>query len=156
MEKHPNKAGSGFSLKRGIQFAFRHPKESAAFLSKMLYSETQYHKKFSTKMRLSLASHLLGYIVNPDFGEFDRNVLEKMKLLPLQKAVKIAVRFPGKGMKLLAAITYEELAVGQRYSSSEIISFVGKFLGFALSQLKKLDTEDDDALPRSGGGEREQ
>ena len=134
-EKKRNKE---VSFERGLQFTIKHPKHAAALLSRAFDTETRYHIKFGPEMRLSLARHLMDYVANPDFErDFDEKTIKKIKQYPLSKTIRLAIRYPKRGIQMLAVMLYDELKNVQQLPDVEVISFVSSLLDYALEEFKE-------------------
>ena len=134
----PGKPSGNINVQRGVRFAVRMPRESSEFLSKVIHEETVNTDKFDAKMRLTFATHLLGYVADADlYHKVNKKSLTRIKEMPLKKAVKLAVRNPEGGVRYLAAIVYEELVLVQKYSMTDVIKFTTSFLGNVLRELKE-------------------
>ncbi len=133
---------------KGMHFVARHPRESALFLSRMLYEQTKADGRFTMKMWLSVASHIIEYTARSPAEVFnDEKIIRRVKKLPLKKAVRLALRFPEKGTRIVAAVIYEELSNVQHYSKADIIVFVNMFIGLILEDLKRRLAHPDDKAP---------
>lgn len=126
------------SLERGLRFTIEHPRHAAHMLIRAFDRESRYHVKFSPEMRLSLARHLMDYVANPDFErDFSSETIEKLKKYPLSKTIRLAIRYPRRGLQMLAVMLYNELANVQKLPDGDIISFVSALLNYALDEFRE-------------------
>ena len=130
------------NLERGLRFTIKHPRHAAALLSRAFDTETRYHIKFGPEMRLSLARHLMDYVANPEFKrDFSEKTIAKIKQYPLSKTIRLAIRYPKRGIQMLAVMLYDELKNVQKFPDGEVITFVSSLLDYALEEFKEREGE---------------
>ena len=117
--------------------ASRYPADAARLLSRHFFDVLKSDRGFDAKLMLTFADCLLQSVHNRSINQpEDEELLARVSGMPIRRAVRMAARYPEKGMKLLAALVSKELREHQGLDEFGVIDFVNGFLDSFLGEMK--------------------
>lgn len=117
--------GPDLTVDAGLQIATRQPNRCSALLAESIYPLLEGETWFNKEWRLRFCAYLLENIVDrtTEF-EVDVSVLDRIKRLPMSKAIKlIGMGPPEANLKALVALICMELRVNQNLDMDQQFAF---------------------------------
>jgi len=129
------------TVEGGIKIAVRHPSRCALLLANNLYPLLAEQEWFSKEVCFKFCAYFLANMVDRSIEEeVDPALMERLKGVSLERAVRLLGNDPLPGLKTLIAIVFEALR-GQHLSDADFYDFYNELFGKFFPELKLSKTQ---------------